>query len=351
LRLLVVFAVMRPGLAFWLLTAFRRRLPEAAVAALAAGRRCARRTHFLGWRLHVLSFATPGAEASNCAFAWRWAGARKPSSAHLSSPNISQHGTDGIGAWSLSDLANAMQMGVSPDGSHYYPAFPFTSYARMKLADIADLYAFMKMHCRRSRAKAPGHELGFPVYAPARHRPVETAQLVAKSRAWRLQIHRLPTSAGQYLVEGPGHCGECHTPRDFTGGVIKSKWLSGAVAAEGDGNRAQHHSSRRSDVGGWSESDIAEYLKTGFTPEFDTAGGAMVNVIKNTSRLSADDRAAIAAYSEGRSASRRTAILPRNDNCVKLLRRVDCLIAEAACVSIPNLTVTSHRSISTNHDR
>ena len=76
-------------------------------------------------------------------------------------PNISQDAKDGIGAWSEEDLANAMLKGVSPGGEHFYPAFPYASYARMKPSDIADLYAFLKT-LPAVAGKAPGHTLGFP---------------------------------------------------------------------------------------------------------------------------------------------------------------------------------------------
>ena len=150
-------------------------------------------------------------------------------------PNISQDPKDGIGAWSVEDLANAMLKGVSPSGEHLYPAFPYTSYARMKPADMADLYAFLKT-LPAVAGKAPDHSLELPVQHPARHRPVEAALSQRPSRSLRLPTARAGTVlAGRYLVEGPGHCGECHTPRDFTGGVEEGAMAGGAVAAEGDG--------------------------------------------------------------------------------------------------------------------
>jgi mono/diheme cytochrome c family protein len=102
---------------------------------------------------------------------------------------------------------------------------------------------------------------------------------------------------GRYLVEGPGHCGECHTPRLFggLGGLDKAKWLSGAAAAEGEG-RVPDITPSDDGIGDWSESDIAYYLETGFTPDFDSVGGAMVEVQKNMAKLPAEDREAIAAY-------------------------------------------------------
>jgi mono/diheme cytochrome c family protein len=104
-----------------------------------------------------------------------------------------------------------------------------------------------------------------------------------------------PVLAGRYLVEGPGHCGECHSPRAVTGGVKKDEWLAGAVAAEGDGV-VPNITSGEGGLGDWSESNIADYLETGFTPEFDSVGGAMVEVQKNMAKLPAADREAIAAY-------------------------------------------------------
>lgn len=286
---LIVLAVIGAAV-FWLLTA-PKRLPESDIAALAPGD--VERGERVFWAGGCTScHATPGTEPSD-APALGGGLALNTDFGTFIAPNISQHGTDGIGAWSLPDLANAMQMGVSPDGRHYYPAFPFTSYARMRLEDIADLYAFMKT-LPAVEGKAPGHELGFPFTL---RRGIGLWKLLNLSPDPVLTIANASpaVSTGQYLVEGPGHCGECHSPRDFTGGTIKSQWLAGAVAAEGDGNVPNITPEAR-DVGKWSESEIAEYLSSGFTPEFDSAGGEMAKVVRNTARLTSDDRAAIAAY-------------------------------------------------------
>jgi mono/diheme cytochrome c family protein len=286
----LIVLVVIGGAVFWLLT-MPKRLPEADIAALAPGDLA--RGERIFWAGGCTScHAIPGAEPSD-APALGGGLALKTDFGTFVAPNISQHGTDGIGAWSLADLANAMQMGVSPDGRHYYPAFPFTSYARMELADIADLYIFMKT-LPAVEGKAPGHELGFPFTL---RRGIGLWKLLNLSSEPVLTIVDASPEvrAGQYLVEGPGHCGECHTPRDFSGGVVKSKWLSGAVAAEGDGVVPNITPEGR-DIGGWSKGDIAEYLKSGFTPEFDTAGGEMAKVVRNMARLPDDDRAAIAAY-------------------------------------------------------
>ncbi|SMH42094.1 cytochrome c [Mesorhizobium australicum] len=278
------------GAAFWFLTV-PERIPEAEIAALAPGD-AAR-----GERIFY---------AGGCASCHAAAQSDPVQPPRLSgglrlvtdfgtfvAPNISQHPTDGIGNWSLADLANAMQKGVSPDGRHYYPAFPYASYARMKLADIADLHAFMKT-LPAVEGKAPGNELGFPFNIS---RGIGLWKLVNLSPAPVLSLPGASEQvlAGQYLVEGPGHCGECHTPRDVTGGIDKTQWLAGAAAAEGDGV-VPNITPQSAAIGEWSPSDIAEYLKSGFTPDFDSAGGAMAAVVKNIGHLSDDDRAAIAAY-------------------------------------------------------
>ncbi|MDX8524578.1 cytochrome c [Mesorhizobium sp. MSK_1335] len=209
-------------------------------------------------------------------------------------PNISQDQKDGIGAWSEEDFANAMLKGVSPSGEHFYPAFPYASYARMKPADVADLYAFMKT-LPAVAGKAPDHKLSFPFTIRRgiglwKRLYLSPEPVIAVSDGTPHKV-----LAGRYLVEGPGHCGECHTPRDFAGGVKKSEWLAGAVAAEGSGIVPNVTPGGRG-TKDWSEADIANYLETGFTPEFDSVGGAMVDVQRNMAQLTADDRAAIAAY-------------------------------------------------------
>jgi mono/diheme cytochrome c family protein len=208
-------------------------------------------------------------------------------------PNISMHPQDGIGSWSAADFANAMQRGISPDGEHYYPAFPYTSFARMKLDDIADLWAFMQT-LPEVAGRALGHDLGFPFNI---RRGIGLWKRASLSDA---PVVSLPDqnpliARGQYLVEGPGHCGECHTPRDRFGRLDYDRWLAGARSPDGKG-RIPNITSGAGGLAEWSAADIAYYLETGFTPDFDTAGGTMVEVQENMAMLSGDDRAAIAAY-------------------------------------------------------
>ena len=208
-------------------------------------------------------------------------------------PNISPDTVAGIGNWTMAEFANAMLAGVAPDGSHYFPSFPYGSYARMSDTDIADLFAFMKT-LPASAVESGEHELAFPF---------STRRLVGGWKLFYFNDKPRVTLAnpdpqlvrGQYLVEGPGHCGECHTPRDMLGGFRSGEWLAGASNPEGKGI-IPNITPGGKDISGWSASDIAGYLESGFTPDFDTAGGSMVEVVKNMAHLEASDREAIAAY-------------------------------------------------------
>ena len=204
-------------------------------------------------------------------------------------PNISNDQTAGIGAWSALDLANAMLRGVSPEGAHYYPVFPYGTYSRARPQDIVDLRAFLATLPSDPTPSQP-HEVGFPFNIRLglglwkllylRDGWVVSGDLTAKE------------DQGRYLVEALGHCGECHTPRDALGGPDLTRWLAGGPVPGGTG-RFPNITPGKLD---WSEADIAEYLKSGFTPDYDSAGGHMALVVENTGKLSDDDREAMAAY-------------------------------------------------------
>jgi mono/diheme cytochrome c family protein len=208
-------------------------------------------------------------------------------------PNISMHEADGIGAWTQGDFANAMLRGVSPSGSHYYPAFPYASYTRMDVQDVTDLHAFM-LTLPAVEGAAPEHELGFPFGI---RRGIGLWKLAFMDGGPAVDIPEASEAVarGQYLVEGPGHCGECHTPRNLGGGLVNSNWLAGATAAEGEGT-VPNITPHEDGLGGWSDFEIVNLLETGFTPDFDSVGGSMAAVVRNLAELPASDREAIAAY-------------------------------------------------------
>ncbi len=208
-------------------------------------------------------------------------------------PNISMDAENGIGGWSKAEFANAMLKGVAPDGSHYFPAFPYTSYSRMNGKDVADLWAFMKT-LPKSANKVADHDVPFPfnirravgLWKWLYFKP----QPIMKIADATPEIRR-----GQYLVEGPGHCSECHTPRNILGGYDYSRWLAGATAPDGKGfipNITPH----KTGIAAWSFEDIVYSLESGFKPDYDTFGSTMVDVQENMAMLSKEDRAAIAAY-------------------------------------------------------
>jgi mono/diheme cytochrome c family protein len=207
-------------------------------------------------------------------------------------PNVSMHPTDGIGSWSAQDFGSAMLAGISPEGRHYYPAFPYTSYIRMRPEDIADLWAFWQT-LPAVAGTAPDHDLAFPY---SLRRGIGLWKRAFLTDAPAVVVGDDPQLArGQYLVEGAGHCGECHTRRNGAGAMDLARWLAGAQNPSGQG-RIPNLTGGAGGIGGWSAGDIAFYLETGFTPEFDSVGGSMVSVQKNMAMLAAEDRAAIAAY-------------------------------------------------------
>ncbi len=207
-------------------------------------------------------------------------------------PNITPHPEAGIGGWSLGDFASAMKHGVSPDGRHYYPAFPYTSYVRMNWQDLVDLKAFLDGF-EPSPARVADHELGFPWNV---RRGVGLWKRLYLDEDWVLvDVPDPEVERGRYLVEALGHCGECHTPRDAFGGPDTGAWLAGAPEPAGEG-RVPNITPHPDALGAWSAKDIAYYFKSGFTPDFDTVGGSMVEVQENLALLGDEDRAAIAAY-------------------------------------------------------
>jgi mono/diheme cytochrome c family protein len=210
-------------------------------------------------------------------------------------PNISPDAETGIGAWSGSDFANAMMRGVSPEGSHYYPSFPYTSYAKMQIGDVADLWAYMKTLPAVSRVDEP-HELALP-FKLRRGTGLWKRLFLSAAPVVKMENPDRVVARGQYLVESMGHCGECHTQRSLFGfgGPDHAKWLAGGPAPEGNGKIPNITSDPKA-LGSWSTADIASYLESGFTPDFDSVGGSMVSVQENMSKLTAADRDAIAAY-------------------------------------------------------
>jgi mono/diheme cytochrome c family protein len=208
-------------------------------------------------------------------------------------PNISPNSQHGIGDWPEQAFVNAMLSGVGRSGEHLYPAFPYTSYQRMKLDDVRDLFAFLKTLPAETTPSA-AHELTFPFNV---RRGLGLWKLLyLDGKTFAPDPSKSATlNRGAYLVEGPGHCGECHSRRDALGGIVKEGRFAGGLDPEGKGwvpNVTPHADG----LATWSGKDIVYLLETGLTPDSDAVGSTMADVVLNTGKLSAEDRAAIAAY-------------------------------------------------------
>ncbi len=204
-------------------------------------------------------------------------------------PNISPDPEHGIGGWSVTDLANAMVHGTSPEGRHYYPAFPYAAYARVTPQDIADLHAYLTT---LPAAATPdlAHELGFPFTL---RRGLGLWKALYLKDGWQVTGDMDEVAArGRYLAEALGHCAECHTPRDALGGLDRDRWMAGAPNPSGQGTIPNITPAKLD----WSEADLIAYFTSGFTPDYDTAGGSMADVVSSLAQLPEADRAALAAY-------------------------------------------------------
>lgn len=206
-------------------------------------------------------------------------------------PNITPHPQAGIGNWSEADFVRAMREGRRPDGAHYYPAFPYTSFTRISDQDLRDLWAYLRSLKPSPRPTQP-HDLGF-LYrwrftllgwkwlfftpGPLEAEPAKPAVL----------------NRGAYLAHALGHCGECHTPRNFLGGPRKDRVLAGGKMPEG--GRASNLTPTR--LKKYGDGELKEILQTGTFPDGDVMGDTMGEVVTNTtSKLTPGDLDALIAY-------------------------------------------------------
>jgi mono/diheme cytochrome c family protein len=207
-------------------------------------------------------------------------------------PNITPHPEAGIGRWSEADFRRALREGLRPDGAHYFPAFPYPSFTRITDADARDLWAFFRTLPPNARKNRP-HELSAPygwrfmvgAWKWLYFKPGPFAADAARPA----QLNR-----GAYLVEALGHCGECHTPRNFLGATRRDRQLAGAASGpEGKGVPNLTPAKLKK----WDDRDLRDFLQSGLTPDGDVAAEAMGEVVRNTtSQLSAEDLAAMVAH-------------------------------------------------------
>ncbi len=206
-------------------------------------------------------------------------------------PNISPDRKDGIGAWSEAQFITALTKGTSPEGEHYYPAFPYTSYQRMATGDLRDLFAYLKT-LPPVAGRVRDHDLPFP-YNIRRTLGLWKLLFLDGEPFKPDSSQQTPWNRGAYLVNGAGHCAECHSPRNSLGAIVADKRFTGGPSPDGQGGVPNITQFK---LKNWTVADIADTLDTGMTPDADFVGGNMVEVVRNTSQLTQADRTAIAAY-------------------------------------------------------
>lgn len=210
-------------------------------------------------------------------------------------PNISTDTETGIGMWSNEDFINAMTKGEGPDGKHYYPSFPYTSYSKMPHQDLLVLKKYLDTMPAVSKRNKE-HELKFPFNI----RPLLFFWKLLNFDSSPLKVQKNKGklwNRGAYIVNGPGHCVECHTQRNVLGGLDTEKHLQGNP----DGPEGEVVPGLTSDadnrVSEWSTDDLQFSLQLGMIPDGDFLGGSMGHVIENTtSKLTEDDLKAITTY-------------------------------------------------------
>jgi mono/diheme cytochrome c family protein len=286
LVMLVVVLALIGAAAFWYITA-PQRVPASALAAYTPNLDNGKTMFLVGGCASC--HATPNQEDKTRLGGGL--GLKSPFGTFFT-PNISPDRKDGIRGWSEADFVTAMWKGTAPDGSHYYPAFPYTSYQRMKLEDVRDLFAYLKT-LPPVEGKPRDHDL--PFYLKMRRLLGGWNFLFLDGQQFKPDPSKSAEwNRGAYLVNGPGHCAECHSPRNFLGAIIASQRFAGAPDPEGGDGWIPNITP--AGIGDYSQRDIERILETGDMPNGDSVGGAMTAVVDNISKISAADRAAIALY-------------------------------------------------------
>lgn len=211
------------------------------------------------------------------------------------STNITPDDETGLGRWSDADFVRAMREGLAPDGSHYFPVFPYAAFTGLSDQDLLDLKAYLG-------TLAPIHRVDRAPDAPF---PFSWRLSIAgwnwlnfESRRIEPEPDKSPVwNRGRYLVRAAAHCGECHTPRTLTGGLDRSMDLAGSKDGPEGALAPNITPDVATGIGRWSIADLVWYLDTGIKPDGDDTQGLMSEVIEHGySMLPESDRKAIATY-------------------------------------------------------
>jgi mono/diheme cytochrome c family protein len=206
-------------------------------------------------------------------------------------PNITPHRQAGIGQWSETDFARAMRHGERPDGSNYFPAFPYPSFTRISDADLRDLWAYLRT-LPPSSQPSQQHDLRFPF--GFRFSVTIWKWLFFTPGEFSTNPQATPAvNRGAYLAQALGHCAECHTPRNFMGGPKLDRTFAGGKGPEGKNVANLTPTGLKK----WSDKDLQEFLLSGLSPDGDVTAQAMGEVVTNTtSKLTPSDLDALISY-------------------------------------------------------
>ncbi len=209
-------------------------------------------------------------------------------------PNITPDKTHGIGGWNLEDFSRALAEGLAPDGEHYFPAFPYSSYTRMTAQDVADLKVYLDSIPPVARSNRP-HEVSWP-FSDRAHLGLWKLLHFDSGGFEADPIQDAVWNRGAYLVQGPGHCAECHSQRNLLGGFTGVPLAGNPQGPDGTAVPAIHalydHPQQP-----WIKEDLMLALQTGLLPDGDTFDGSMGEYVdQGTSYLNDEDIAAIAVY-------------------------------------------------------
>jgi mono/diheme cytochrome c family protein len=210
-------------------------------------------------------------------------------------PNITPDRETGIGGWTDQDFIRALREGRSPNGTAYFPVFPYTSFTHLTDQDLRDLKAYLDAQPPVSQRNKP-HEVS-PPFGWRFLLPVWQALFLDKDGLPEETGRDERWKRGRYLVRAAGHCGECHSPRNFLGAVDHDRMLAGSPTGPEGKAVPNITPDPEKGIGKWSEGEVTFLLEIGMQPDGDFVGDGMREVVDNsTSKLTAEDRAAIAAY-------------------------------------------------------
>jgi mono/diheme cytochrome c family protein len=211
---------------------------------------------------------------------------------NIVAPNITPDRDTGIGAWTDDEFDDAVRRGIRPNGARLYPAMPYTAYTKMSRADVLAIRAYLKT-VAPVQNQVVANTLPFPFNIRAAMRVWDALYFTAGEFAPDPQ-RSAEWNRGAFLVQGPAHCGACHTPKSFLGGDKTSEYLRGANLQGWFAPDITNDA--RTGLGRWSAGDITAYLKTGHN-RMTAATGPMAEMIADsTSQMTGSDLAAIAAY-------------------------------------------------------